>query len=113
MGKYKTLARNAEIVSVGTFISKLIVFFMVRFYTGLLSPTEYGTADLLITTVSLLTPFVSLGITNGVFRFIPEHLNAKKSIFSIGIYTVTAGIVILFLLLPLLQKIKDLFLCSH
>ena len=73
MGKYRALARNTVIISAGTMLSKLVVFFMVRFYTGVLSPAEYGTADLLITTVSLLTPFISLGISDGVFRFTPEY----------------------------------------
>ena len=95
MGKYRSLARNTAILSVGTLLSKLVAFFMVRFYTGVLSPAEYGIGDLLITTVSLLMPFVSLGISEGVFRFLPEYPGAKKSVFSIGIYTVAAGSLLL------------------
>lgn len=101
-GKYRALARNTVIISVGTLLSKLVTFFMVRLYTGVLTPAEYGTGDLLITTVSLLTPFVSFGISDGVFRFLPEYPRAKKSIFSIGIYTVTAGAAGLAALLPVL-----------
>ena len=102
MGKYRALARNTVIISVGTLLSKLITFFMVRLYTGVLTPAEYGTGDLLITTVSLLTPFISFGISDGVFRFLPEYPRAKKSVFSIGIYTVTAGAALLAAFLPLL-----------
>ena len=80
MGKYRTLARNTAILSIGTLLSKLVTFFMVRFYTGMLTPAEFGTGDLLITTVSLLTPFVSFGISEGVFRFLPEYPKAKKNI---------------------------------
>ncbi len=75
---------------------------MVRLYTGVLTPAEYGTGDLLITTVSLLTPFISFGISDGVFRFLPEYPRAKKSVFSIGIYAVTAGAALLAASLPLL-----------
>lgn len=107
MGKYRALARNTVIISAGTMLSKLVVFFMVRFYTGVLSPAEYGTADLLITTVSLLTPFISLGISDGVFRFTPEYPRSQKSIFSTGIYTVTAGAVGFGLLLPLLHLVPE------
>lgn len=107
MGKYKALALNTVILSVGTLLSKLVVFFMVRFYTGVLTPAEYGTGDLLITTVSLLMPFVSFGISDGVFRYLPEYPRSKKSVFSIGIYTVTAGaVVLLLLLLPVLSLVK-------
>ena len=94
MGKYKELAHNTIIISVGTLLSKLVTFFMVRFYTGVLTPAEYGTGDLIITTVSLLMPFVSFGISESVFRFLPEYPNEKKSIFSIGIYTVSAGVIL-------------------
>lgn len=86
----------------------LVTFFMVRLYTGVLTPAEYGTGDLLITTVSLLMPFVSFGISDGVFRFLPEYPRAKKSIFSIGIYTVTAGAAVLAALLPLLRLVESL-----
>ncbi len=102
MGKYRALARNTVIISIGTLLSKLVTFFMVRLYTGVLTPAEYGTGDLLITTVSLLTPFISFGISDGVFRFLPEYPRAKKSVFSIGIYAVTAGAALLAAFLPLL-----------
>lgn len=107
MGKYKTLARNTAIISVGTLLSKLVAFFMVRFYTGILTPAEYGTGDLLITTVGLLTPFVSFGISESVFRFLPDHPDEKKSVFSTGVYTVTVGIAVLVLLLPILNLHGD------
>lgn len=108
MDKYRSLARNTAILSAGTMLSKLIVFFMVRFYTGVLTPAEYGTGDLLITTVSLLMPFVSFGISEGVFRFLPEYPRAQKSVFSVGIYAVTAGAVLLTALLPILRRVDSL-----
>lgn len=110
MDKYKSLARNTAILSIGTLLSMLVTFFMVRLYTGVLTPAQYGTGDLVITAVSLLTPFVSFGISEGVFRFLPEYPRAKKSIFSIGIYTVAVGTVLLLPLLPLLgtaQALRD------
>lgn len=108
MGKYRFLARNTVIISIGTLLSKLVTFLMVRFYTGVLTPAKYGTGDLLITTVSLLMPFASFGISNGVFRFFPEYPHAKKSVFSIGIYTVTAGVVVLAVLLPILRLVDEI-----
>ena len=75
----------------GTFGSKLLTFLMVRFYTGILTPEDYGTADLIMQTANLLFPVVSLGITSGVFRFALEKTEDRKSVFSAGCYTVTAG----------------------
>ena len=62
MNKYQTLATNTLLMSIGTFGSKLLVFLMVRFYTGYLTPAEYGTADLITQTANLLIPLVSLDI---------------------------------------------------
>lgn len=112
MGKYRALARNTVIISIGTLLSKLVTFFMVRLYTGVLTPAEYSTGDLLITTVSLLTPFISFGISDGVFRFLPEYPRAKKSVFSIGIYAVTARAALLAAFLPLLAFLT-LAACYH
>ena len=50
MNRYQTLAANTALISIGTFGSKLLVFLMVRFYTGYLTPAEYGTADLITQT---------------------------------------------------------------
>ena len=61
--KYKTLVSNTMLISLGTFGSKLLVFFMVRFYTSYLTPADYGTADLITQTANLLFPLISLGIT--------------------------------------------------
>lgn len=67
--KYKTLAANTALISFGTLGSKLLVFFMVRFYTGYMSPSDYGPADIITQTANLLIPLVTLGMAEGVFRF--------------------------------------------
>nr|WP_217936468.1 polysaccharide biosynthesis C-terminal domain-containing protein [Enterocloster clostridioformis] len=89
--KYRTLLSNTFLISIGTFGSKLMTFLMVRFYTGILTPSDYGTADLIMQTANLLLPVVSMGIANGVFRFALDQPRSRKSIFSGGVYTITAG----------------------
>ena len=89
--KYKTLVSNTMLISLGTFGSKLLVFFMVRFYTSYLTPADYGTADLITQTANLLFPLISLGITDGVFRFAVDHTEQRRNIFSVGVYTILAG----------------------
>ena len=100
--KYKTLVSNTMLISLGTFGSKLLVFFMVRFYTSYLTPADYGTADLITQTANLLFPLISLGITDGVFRFAVDHTEQRRNIFSVGVYTILAGALLLVALLPLL-----------
>lgn len=101
--KYKTLLDNTFLISLGTFGSKLMTFVMVRFYTGILTPSDYGTADLIMQTANLLLPVVSMGIANGVFRFALDEPERRKSIFSTGFYTITLGAVLLWVIVSLLS----------
>lgn len=105
MNKYQTLAANTILMSVGTFGSKLLVFLMVRFYTGYLTPAEYGTADLITQTANLLIPLVSLDITDAVFRFAAERRGGRTEAFSVGLRVITLGSAGLLLVIALLQGV--------
>lgn len=107
MNKYKTLLSNTLLISIGTFGSKILVFFMVRFYTGYLTPSDYGTADLITQTANLLFPIISLGITDGVFRFALDNERGRRSVFTVGFITITAGSVFFLAVIPLLNIIKE------
>lgn len=107
MNKYKTLLSNTLLISIGTFGSKILVFFMVRFYTGYLTPSDYGTADLITQTANLLFPIISLGITDGVFRFALDNERGRRSIFTVGFITITAGSVFFLAAIPLLNTVKE------
>ena len=106
--KYKTLLSNTMLISLGTFGSKLLVFFMVRFYTGYLETADYGTADLITQSANLLLSVISMGITDGVFRFAINHVKHRARIFSIGLYTITLGGLLLFAVLPLVGIMPQL-----
>ena len=106
--KYKTLISNTMLISLGTFGSKLLVFFMVRFYTGYLDTEAFGTADLITQSANLLLPIISMGITDGVFRFAVDHVKDRARIFSAGLYTILVGSLLLLALLPLVGVIAGL-----
>lgn len=103
MNKYKTLISNTALISLGTFGSKLLVFLMVRFYTDYMTTAQYGTADLIQQTANLLLPVISLGITDGVFRFAMDSKLDKRNVFSAGLYTITLGGLAFFIIAPLLS----------
>ncbi len=103
MNKYQTLAANTALISIGTFGSKLLVFLMVRFYTGYLTPAEYGTADLITQTANLLIPIASLDVAEGVFRFAADKREQRADAFSAGVYTLVFGAAALLLAMPLLR----------
>lgn len=103
MNRYQTFAANTALISIGTFGSKLLVFLMVRFYTGYLTPAEYGTADLITQTANLLIPIASLDVAEGVFRFAADRREQRAEVFTIGVYTMLFAAAALLAALPLLR----------
>lgn len=105
--KYNTLLSNTLLISMGTFGSKILVFLMVRFYTGYLIPSDYSTADLITQTANLLFPIISVGIADGVFRFVMDSESDKKSVLSIGFLCMTVGAAAFVVIVPLLNLVDD------
>lgn len=102
MGRYKRLLSNTLILALGTFGSKLLVFFMMPLYTACLSESEYGTADLISQTANLLMPLACAGITNGIFRFAMDHGEDKRGVLSSGIAVLLVASAIFLCASPLL-----------
>lgn len=98
MGRYKKLGKNVIIITIGSFTTKLLSFFMLPLYTAFLSKNEYGTVDLITTTVNLLYPVFSLLMSEAVMRFSLDKGKNKKQVFSIGIFVTIGGFLIMLLL---------------
>ena len=69
LDKYKKLLSNTLIFAIGMFSSKLLTFFMVPFYTNVLTENELGTAGLVVQAANLLIPVVSCGVANSIIRY--------------------------------------------
>ena len=67
--RYKYLVKNATILTIGQFSSKILSFLLVPLYTSVLSTREYGSYDLVNTTVSLLIPILTVNIADAMMRF--------------------------------------------
>lgn len=83
--KNKTLLKNVGIFTVSSFGSKLLSFLLVPLYTYILSTKEYGTADVLSTTVSLAMPILTLSISDSVLRFTMDDVYTKQDVISSAI----------------------------
>ncbi len=89
--KYTRLFSNTAIFTVGKFVSKLIVIFMLPFYTACLSRAEYSTADLITNLCNLIIPIAGLGVSEGIFRGAAERGDDKESFFTNGIIIMLIG----------------------
>lgn len=108
MNKYKKLISNTTVLGIGTFSSKLLVFFLVRFYTSCLTTEQYGTADLITQSANFLIPILSLGIFDAVFRFCIDDTENRKKTLSTGIAVFAVSAVVFALLTPLFNFIEML-----
>ena len=93
--KYKKLGKNTLLMVIGNFASKLLTFCLVPLYTYCLSASEYGIADLMSTTISLLVPFLTLTIAEGILRMTLDRKIENKQVFSIAVYISVFGFAIL------------------
>lgn len=102
--RYKKLGENTMWMLVGNFATKLLSFFMVPLYTAYLTTSDYGTADLMTTTVSLLSPVLTLAASEGVLRFALNKNYDDRQVLSLSLIVSSIGLFILFCLSPLLIK---------
>lgn len=106
MDKYRKLLKNSAVFFIANFGSKVLSFLLVRFYTDLLSTTEYGVLDIINTTVSLAVPIVTLCITEAVLRFSIDEIENRKKIFSLGIEIVILGNLLFVVSVPLFLSLE-------
>ncbi|MCR4925326.1 MAG: polysaccharide biosynthesis C-terminal domain-containing protein [Clostridiales bacterium] len=103
--KYKKLASDTVIFAIGTFSSKLLVYFLMPLYTKVLTTAQYGTVDLLVQAGNLIYPFVTAGIVSSVVRFGLDSAYKKDDVFSIGLRTIAIGLLVFLGICPLVSKI--------
>ena len=88
----KYLFKNIGILAISNFSSKILVFLLVPLYTSVLTTSEYGTYDLITSTVSLLYPILTVNIVDAVMRFTMEESYRKEDVASIGIRYIAGSI---------------------
>lgn len=106
--KYKKLGGNLLIITIGSFASKILSFLFIPLYTAELTTTEYGTADLISTTVSLLIPFCTLLIGEAALRFALDKNSNKVSIFQSSLTVILRGGLLVILVSPVLLLFEDI-----
>ena len=108
MAKYRYLANNIALFSISNFVSKILVFLLVPFYTNVLSTADYGIADVFQTTLLLLVPALTINMGEAALRFGIENAKQRGLILRIGLkyvlrasLFVIAGAVVAAFFLPL------------
>lgn len=89
--KYKYLGKNTIIFGISSFSTKFLSFLLVPVYTAVLSTYEYGIADLINTTTTLLIYILTINISSSILRFTLEQREREKEILSYGVRIVLRG----------------------
>ena len=113
MTSYRKLGKNMISLTIGNFASKLLSFLFVPFYTSVLSTSEYGTADLVTTTVTLLFPFFSLIICESMMRFALNKDEDPEKVYHTGMLVWGIGFIAMLICSPIIflfNSLKDYWL---
>lgn len=95
VNKYKYLFKNIGLLALSSFATKLLSFFLVPLYTNILTTTEYGTYDLLNTTIGVLLPILTLNIQESVMRFALDKQCDRKAIATISVkYLIISNVIV-------------------
>ena len=84
--------------TISSFVSKLLVFFLVPFYTSVLTESEYGIADVMQSTLLLAVPLLSLNAGEAALRFGLDKGADHAEILKIGLKRVLISDIIAALL---------------
>ncbi len=98
---YGYFAKNIGLLTISNFGSKLLSFLLVPLYTNVLTTEQYGTYDILYTSVSLLIPLLTINLNEGVMRFCLDKDQSKDEVLSVAAKVFVPGCLILGALLAL------------
>lgn len=98
MGKYRYLAGHIALFTISNFVSKILVFLLVPFYTNILTMAEYGIADVFQVTLLLLVPALTVNCGEAALRFGIDSAQKQGAILYTGVkITFAASALVAFL----------------
>ncbi|MBQ9605651.1 MAG: hypothetical protein IJV16_00540 [Lachnospiraceae bacterium] len=85
MNRSRYLLKNMSLFTISNVASKLLVFFLVPFYTNVLTESDYGIADVMQATLLLTVPLLSINAGEAALRFGIEESDKRGSILKSGL----------------------------
>ena len=78
------LFKNTIIFAIGNFGSRVVLFLLVPLYTITMSTEEYGMADLINSSVTLVYPILTMGFTETIMRYVIGQPENRSSVLKFG-----------------------------
>lgn len=95
MSRQKSLLKNTLIIAAGKLSTQFLTFLLLPLYTAFLSTAEFGSVDLALTYITLLTPLAMLSLEMAVFRFLIDARSSdteKTRVISNALHIVALGV---------------------
>lgn len=99
------LIKETAWFAIGNFGSKILSLLLVPLYTNILTTNEYGTFDIISTTISLAIPLLTLSLQDAAFRYAMESGIRKEAVISDCLLVTIASPILLLLFYPLINCI--------
>lgn len=109
----KNLLEGIYIYGIGMFGTKILVFLIVPLYTYYISTEDMGVYDLLISTVNLLTPIVTLQISDAAYRWMIRHPDTKELYIRSTLQVLLVNSLIAAILILLFNKMLGIPYCIY
>ena len=93
--KYIFFVKNMSVLTISNFVSKILVFLMLPLYTNVLSTKEYGTIDIITTTINLCIPIFTISIIEAVLRYSMEKNTNSENVLSEALKIIVKGFICL------------------
>jgi O-antigen/teichoic acid export membrane protein len=110
-GYLRRLATTGAAYTTSSVLSKLIAVALLPLYTRYLTPSDYGAAEVLVTTVIAASIIIRLGMTEAMMRFFyREDENPNRVVASGFFLLLTTATLSLLIAFPFADEISDLLL---
>ena len=81
---YGYFIKNIFLLLISSFATKMLGFFLAPLYTSVLTTAEYGTYDIMTTTIGLLSPILSISVYEAVMRYSLANEHPREEVFTVG-----------------------------
>ena len=92
----RDLFKNTFIIAIGKFSTQILSYFLLPLYTSILSTSEYGIYDLLVTICIFVIPLITIMMEESMFRFLIDEvtIDGKRRVISTAsIYAIISTII--------------------
>lgn len=101
----KKLVKETAWFAIGNFGSKILSLLLVPLYTNILTKGEYGSVDILNTTISLAIPLLTLSLQDAAFRYALDKDAKNESVISDCLLVTLLSPLVLLALYPVLNMV--------